>query len=309
MNHVTAQFVDGRQRRRLERRFGSHVGEWLAELPAIVEKLAAEWRLTVEGPAPRGRTSVVVHVRGADGSAGVLKLSPDSGLAVSEARLLRMWGDSGRVPRVWGLDAERGAVLMERVDGITLADSGTVPPMETVGALIAQLHAAAVPRAELDELRPLTSRVQFVFDLWNRERADGPAAEVVPVSAMHQGFCRARDLANGNVDVVPVHGDLHPGNVIDGGGRGLVALDPRACLGDGAVDAVDWALWRTTGVAEVERRVGVLSEAMGVDADRLFEWVRAFAPCRAVAEANRGHVGTEEFDALMELAEGAAVTR
>ncbi|MEE2044559.1 aminoglycoside resistance protein, partial [Nocardiopsis tropica] len=87
-------------------------------------------------------------------------------------------------------------------------------------------------------------------------------------------------------------------------------LDPRACLGDGArVDAGDRALWRPTGGAEVERRVGVLSEARGVDADRLFEWVRAFAPCRAVAEANRGHVGTEEFDALMELAEGAAVTR
>ncbi|MEE2038375.1 aminoglycoside phosphotransferase family protein [Nocardiopsis sp. CT-R113] len=309
MNHVTAQFVGGRQRRRLEQRFGSHVGEWLTELPAIVDALAAEWRLTVEVPAPRGRTSVVIHVRRADGSEGVLKLSPESGLAVSEARMLRMWADSHRVPLVWGLDDDRGAVLMERIDGDTIASRGTVPSMETVGALIAQLHATDVPAGELAELRPLTSRVQFVFDFWNRERGEGPAAEVVPVSAMHRGFCRARDLANGTVDVVPVHGDLHPGNVIDGGARGLVAVDPRACLGDGAVDAVDWALWKATGVAEVERRVQVLSEAMDVDADRMFEWVRAFAPCQAVAKANRGHVGTDEFDVLMELAEGAAVAR
>jgi len=309
MDHVTAQFVDDRQRRRLERRFGSHVGDWLTELPAIVDKLAAEWRLTVERSAPRGRTSVVIHVSRADGSEAVLKLSPDSGLAVSEARLLRMWQDSGRVPRVWGLDADRGAVLMERVDGDTVAEGGRVPPMETVGALVAQLHAAPVPRAERDELRPLASRVQFVFDTWSRERADGPAAEVVPVSAMHQGFCRARDLANGTVDVVPVHGDLHPGNVIDGGERGLVAVDPRACLGDGAVDAVDWALWKAAGVSEVGRRVEVLSDAMRVDGDRLFEWVRAFAPCHAIAKANRGHVGTDEFDTLMELAGGAALAR
>ncbi|NYH53742.1 MULTISPECIES: aminoglycoside phosphotransferase family protein [Nocardiopsis] len=306
MNDVTAQFANDRQRRRLERRFGSQVEEWLAELPSIVEKLASEWRLTVEGPAPHGRTSVVVCVLRSDGAQGVLKLSPDTGLAVSEARLLRMWEASGRVPRVWGVDGDRGAILMEWIDGDTIAAGGEVPPMETIGSLIAQLHGVEVPRSELLELRPLTSRVQFVFDLWNRERAEGPAADVVSASAMHQGFCRARDLANGTVDVVPVHGDLHPGNVLDGGERGLVAVDPRACLGDGAVDAVDWALWKATSLTEVVYRVDKLSRILEVDGDRLMAWVRAFAPCLAVAKANRGHVGTDEFDMLMELSEGLA---
>ncbi|WP_150237848.1 aminoglycoside phosphotransferase family protein [Nocardiopsis quinghaiensis] len=306
MNDVTARLVDDRQRRRLERRFGSQVDEWLTELPAIVEKLASEWRLTVEGPAPHGRTSVVVCVTRPDGVQGVLKLSPDTGLAVSEARLLRMWEASGRVPGLWGVDGGRGAILMEWIDGDTIAAIGEVPSMETIGSLIAELHGVEVPRGELLELRPLTSRVQFIFDLWNRERAEGPAADVVSVAAMHQGFCRARDLANGTVDVVPVHGDLHPGNVLDGGERGLVAVDPRACLGDGAVDAVDWALWKATSLTEVVYRVDALSHVLGVDGDRLMEWVRAFAPCLAVAKANRGQVGTDEFDTLMELSEGLA---
>ncbi|OUC96640.1 hypothetical protein CA984_14275 [Streptosporangium minutum] len=39
-----------------------------------------------------------------------------------------------------------------------------------------------------------------------------------------------------------VHGDLHPGNVLDGGPRGLVVIDPRPCVGDPAFDAVDWVL-------------------------------------------------------------------
>ncbi|MFE3460283.1 aminoglycoside phosphotransferase family protein [Nocardiopsis aegyptia] len=306
MNDVTARFVDDRQRRRLERRFGAHVGEWLTEVPSIVEKLAAEWGLTVEGPAPHGRTSVVVLVSRADGSEGVLKLCPDSGLCVSEARLLRMWAPSHRVPEVWGLDSERGAILMERVDGETVAATGVVPAMETVGSLIAQLHAVDVPRAELMELRPLTSRVQFIFDLWTRERAEGPAADIVPASVMHQGLCRARDLAHGEVGVVPVHGDLHPGNVIDGGPRGLVALDPRACLGDGAVDAVDWTVWQASSLREVERRVDVLSRVMDVDGDRLMAWSRAFAPCMVIAKVNRGQTGTEEFEVLMEMAEGSS---
>ncbi|GAB3720778.1 aminoglycoside phosphotransferase family protein [Nocardiopsis oceani] len=306
MNDVTAQYVDDRQRRRLERRFGAQVTEWLAELPAVVEKLAAEWQLTIEGPAPHGRTSVVLYVRLADGAEGVLKFSPDSGLAVSEAGLLRMWGSSSRVPDVWDVDAERGAILMERVEGDTVADRGVVPPMETIGGLIAQLHAVEVSPAARRELRPLTARVQFLFDMWSRERDEGPAADTVPPALMHRGAAKARDLANGTVDIVPLHGNLHPGNVIDGGARGLVALDPRACVGDSAADAVDWALWKAEDFAEVERRVGVLSNVMGVDGDRMMEWVRAFGPCFAVAKANRGQTQSVEFDLLMGLCEVAS---
>ncbi|MGQ4266498.1 aminoglycoside phosphotransferase family protein [Nocardiopsis changdeensis] len=304
MNDVTTQFVDDRQRRRLERRFGVHVGEWLAGLPAVVDELATEWRLTVEGAAPHGRTSVVLHVLGADGRRGVVKLSPDSGLAVAEAGLLRLWEPTGRVPQVWGLDPRHGAVFMERVEGDTVAARGEVPEMETVGALIADLHAAEVSRERRQELPPLTSRVQFVFDLWERERSEGPAGEVVPASVMHRARALARDLANGREGGVPLHGDLHPGNVIDGGERGLVALDPRGCLGDGAVDAVDWAMWKAGDSGEVERRVSVLSRVMDVDTERMMLWVRAFAPCLAVSKINRGHLGADEFDLLMGLAAG-----
>ncbi|MFE1168667.1 aminoglycoside phosphotransferase family protein [Nocardiopsis sp. NPDC058789] len=306
MNDGTAQFVDDRQRRRLERRFGGHVTEWLAELPAIVEKLTSEWGLTVEGPAPHGRTSVVLYVRRSDGGEGVLKISPDSGLSVSEAGLLRMWAPSRRVPDVWGVDADRGAFLMERVEGHTVASTGVVPSMETIGGLIAELHAVEVGPAERRELRPLSARVQFVFEMWGREREEGAAADIVPAPVMHRGAANARDLAHGEVDVVPLHGDLHPGNVIDGGERGLVVLDPRACLGDGAADAVDWAVWRAADVAEVERRVDALARAMSVDANRLMEWVRAFAPCFAVAKANRGQTDSVEFDLMMDLCGAAA---
>ncbi|MFD6098752.1 aminoglycoside phosphotransferase family protein [Nocardiopsis flavescens] len=304
MNDITAQFVDDRQRRRLERRFGVHVGDWLAELPAAVDRLASEWGLTVEGPAPHGRTSVVLHAVDADGRRGVLKLSPDSGLAVAEAGLLRLWEPTGRVPRVWGVSPRHGAVFMERVEGDTVAAGGRPADLEAVGALILDLHAVEAPRARLRELPPLTSRVQFVFDLWERERVEGPAADVVPAPVMHRAFARARDLANGREGGVPLHGDLHPGNVIDGGERGLVALDPRGCLGDGAVDTVEWVLWKAGDRAEVGRRVAALSRAADVDGDRVMEWVRAFAPCAAVSKVNRGQVGTDEFDLLMELAAG-----
>ncbi|WP_028646836.1 aminoglycoside phosphotransferase family protein [Nocardiopsis sp. CNT312] len=308
MNDITAQFVDDRQLRRLKRRFGGHVADWLSELPAVVDKLAAEWRLTVDGPATHGRTSVVLYTTLADGRKGVLKLTPDSGLAVSEAAMLRMWRPTGRVPRVWAVDSGHGAILMERIErDTTLAETGIVPPMATIGTLISQLHGVDVPRRRLMELRPLMARVQFVFDLWSRERNEGPAVDIVSPTAMHQGYNRARALAVGEIDLAPLHGDLHPGNVLDGGPRGLVAVDPRACYGDGAVDAVDWAVWKAASVTEVERRVDVLSRTMGVDGQRMMEWVRAFAPCMAVAMVNRAQGHTDQFATLMELMEDTLI--
>ena len=53
----------------------------------------------------------------------------------------------------------------------------------------------------------------------------------------------------------------------------------------------------------MERRVSVLSRTMAVDGDRMLEWARAFAPCMAVAKANRGQVGSPEFDLLLNLCE------
>jgi streptomycin 6-kinase len=77
---------------------------------------------------------------------------------------------------------------------------------------------------------------------------------------------------------VLLHGDLHPGNVLDGGaGRGLVAIDPRPCVGDPAFDAVDWVFHRADP-DEWAPRARALATAIGCDADRLWRWCVVLAP-------------------------------
>lgn len=308
MSYGTAQLVDDRQRQRLLRRFGGGAVGWLDELPERVDALAREWGLTVDGPAPHGRTSVVLHCTRSDGSAAILKVSPDPGLGTSEARVLRLWEGTGRVPRVWGVDQDRGALLLEAIgEGRTVSMRTSVPPMREIGALIADLHSVPVSRQERMELNPLVNRMQFLFDQWDRIRAEGPAADLVPASLLHHGHAWARALAHGasEGERVPLHGDLHPGNVLDGGPeRGLVAVDPRACLGDPAADGVDWVLWRTQSCDEARTRAAELAEAMGVPAERLMEWCRALAPVYAVALADRGRADGKQFAFLMELADG-----
>jgi streptomycin 6-kinase len=87
---------------------------------------------------------------------------------------------------------------------------------------------------------------------------------------------------------VLLHGDLHPGNVLDGGAtRGLVAIDPRACAGDPAFHAIDWIVWRADGGDAVERRIATLAPVAGVEGDRLHAWCAAFAAIVAVSLARR----------------------
>ncbi|MEY9215413.1 aminoglycoside resistance protein [Thermobifida halotolerans] len=303
MNDVTAKPIDDKQRDRLVRRFGTGALHWLDGLPSLVSDLAADWNLTVEGIGPHGQTSVVLRCRRADGTAAVLKVSPDPALIGAEGRVLNIWASTSRVPRVYEVDARRGGILMEAVEpGFTIAEIGVVPPMERISALINELHEIRIGASTRWELHPLGSRINFLFDLWERARAEGPAAELVPAPLMHHGHSLARGLAWEGDNAVPLHGDLHPGNILEGGaGRGLVAIDPRGCLGDAAYDAVDWAVWKATSLNEIEERCMVLAAGIGVPSQRLFRWCVAFAPVFATALANRGRADTQAFKVAMEL--------
>ncbi|MHA1570346.1 MAG: aminoglycoside phosphotransferase family protein, partial [Alphaproteobacteria bacterium] len=49
----------------------------------------------------------------------------------------------------------------------------------------------------------------------------------------------ARKLLASEGEKVPLHGDLHHGNVLDAGPRGWLAIDPKALLGDRAYDVAN----------------------------------------------------------------------
>jgi streptomycin 6-kinase len=111
----------------------------------------------------------------------------------------------------------------------------------------------------------------------------------VAVARLQRGHELARALAAAAGPSVLLHGDLHPGNVLDGGsGRGLVAIDPRPCVGDAAFDAVDWVFWMTDDPRAWRPRSRALADALGLDGERLWAWCRAHVALLAAARATRG---------------------
>ncbi|HJU47930.1 MAG TPA: aminoglycoside phosphotransferase family protein [Gaiellaceae bacterium] len=291
-------------RDRLLARFGAPLVEpWWAGLPSLLADLAARWEFAVGDAVGRGNTSLVLRCRRADRRAAILKLTPDAGLAAAEGAALRGWGPSGRVPHVWEDDAAVGALLLEAIrDERPLPELRSTVDVAEIAGLVDALHRAAPPTV-LDRAEPLAGRLEFIFALWiERHSARGEAVtRAVPVERLHRGRELARLLAADALPPVLLHGDLHPGNVLDGGPeRGLVAIDPRPCVGEAAVDLVDWVFWGVDPAAW-EPRSRELAAALDLEQERLWAWCAAFGAMLAASRAGQG-AEPEEIAALLALA-------
>lgn len=229
--------IDDDARARLIRRFGDDVTGWIDALPDLLATLTARWGLTVVKLMPGGTGTTFLCTN------AVLKITPDHDIADHEARALTAWADTRAVVDLLDTDLARGALLLEAISpGTPAADPARVVP---------HLHEAT-PTG----FPPLQARVDFLFEtVLTRRTGTYYATE-------HH---RARKLAEDNIKPVLLHGDMHPGNVLQGP-AGPVAIDPRACVGDPAVDWMDFV------------HGGHDLHGADVDLDRVHEWLTAFKP-------------------------------
>jgi streptomycin 6-kinase len=204
----------------------------------------------------------------------VLKLGPDPGRIAREAAALARWSTPS-VPAVLAVDAARGALLLEAIEpGTPLAEP---PPLDDVTALLGSLHIAAAPSDP-----PVTEHIDHLFESSRRLYELEPSlAEVVAPSLYERSWSYALALAADAPETVLLHGDLTPANVLEGGERGLVAIDPSPCAGDPAFDAVDLVFFGT-GHAE----------------GRVLDWCRAFAAMAALESAERDGIVRADLLAL-----------
>ncbi len=275
----------------LSLRFGSQIATWCAAIPALADEMAGKWGLKLGETYAYGASSVVLHCSQPGGAAAVLKLSPDPPFLADQAATLGLFGPSGKVPAVLAVDSVAGAVLLESIEPGTAADELPHPPSpQAWGSLIRALHGATAPPPGFP--RDLRGRCDESFARIGRRLADPLIGQQIRPADLDRGASRYDALLASAPSQVLLHGDLHLGNVLDGGpARGLVAIDPRACVGDPCFDAVDYAL-DGAGADGVGNRCAALAPAAGVDPDRLYAWCRAIAPIIAIGRI--GHPGMEQ---------------
>jgi streptomycin 6-kinase len=270
---------------RLTRRFGPGVADWCAGLPALAGSMAARWVLSLGQPFPAGNSSVAIRCARSDGLPAVLKLSPDLPVVAEQVETLRLFGASGRVPMVLAADLPAGAALLELIEPGTQADALEPPPDAQAWAdLLAALHGVPVPP---DYPRDLRAQCEGFFARIGARVAEPEVGRWVSAADVARGLDRCQGLLATESVRVLLHGDLHPANVLDGGpARGLVAIDPRACVGDPCFDAVDYLL-DGAGRDGIGTRCAALAAASGLDEDRLHAWCRAIAPIVAITYLRR----------------------
>jgi streptomycin 6-kinase len=268
--------LDVAARKRLIDRFGTEAAHWCDALPELVERCCLRWHLELDHALSGGTSRVFIGRQRGDRGI-VLKLTPDRSVACTEALALRAWAATPHAPDLLDADLDDGVLLLEKVEpGVKPSDQAEPPSIAEITDLLLSLRAASGD--DLGQLPALAERLDFLFALIHRRLNDPRVRPLVAPELADRGHRLARKLAAGQ-DAGLIHGDLHLGNVLSGGpGRGLVAIDPRPCIGDHTFDVIDWALDRATSTGDLARRIQQLCTVIpDLDGEALWQWCTATA--------------------------------
>lgn len=259
-------------------RHGTTGEEWLEVLPTIVTRSLRRWDLTLEQPAKvsTGGTAIIYDVLRQDGTPAALKVSWPFFENAFEHLALREWAGHGMV-RLEAAEPRDYSLVLERLDSSrTLSTQSILDACEVIGTLIRTLDRPA--SAKFESLIERSER-------WEAEFAsDNPR---VPRRLVHQARSHMtaliQDLESGAVDGNRlVHTDLHDTHVLaplDSARDDWLAISPWAAAGEPAfgVAPMMWNRPEETDRAHNRRahirmRAGIISDAAGLDEERVRAW-------------------------------------
>ncbi|WJH39618.1 phosphotransferase [Aliirhizobium terrae] len=202
--------------------------------PSLPTELAKRWGVQTATPIADTRTSVIHRVLLHDGSSAICKQLKPSGLHELHGIDFLAWRQGQGAVRL--LDQSEMACLLEDAGALTLRNYRLEHDEEAASDIIADvlgaLHSASMrsPPATLVSLR---QHFKALFD--RVEQAD----ETELFDTLRRCARIADSLLTSQVDIRPLHGDLHHENIISGTARGWLAIDPQGLIGDPAYDCAN----------------------------------------------------------------------
>ncbi|WP_299518200.1 aminoglycoside phosphotransferase family protein [uncultured Serinicoccus sp.] len=246
---------------------------WLDDLPGLVHRLLADWRLSVTGASRHGECALVVPVRRHTGETAALKVTWPHAESRHEHLALRAWDGRGAV-RLLAAEPSSSALLLEGLDADRcLRERPLLEACEVVGLLMRELDRPALPR--IDAVATKAQR-------WAEQLARPTPS--VPRRLTEQAAGTLPDLLASPGPPSLVHEDLHDLNVLaplpGSPDRGdWLAIDPKPVAGEWAY-AVAPVVWNRAEEAarasnlriHARLRADVVAEAAGLDEDRVRAW-------------------------------------
>jgi len=252
------------------------------------------WRLTPDGAPFTTRFGSRLAPVLADGAPAMLKIAGHEEEARGAA-LMAWWAGDG-VALV--LAHEDEALLLERLSGprslAAMALGGEDDEATRVLCrCAAHLHAPR-PAPPPSSLVPLGIWFRALFEAASE---GGVFARATPV---------ARLLLAEPREPVVLHADLHHDNVLDGGARGWLAIDPKGLIGERAFEYANLFRNPTAELAltpgRMRRQASIVVEEARLERERLFQWIFAYAALGAAWSASAGQDAAPGL-AIAEMAE------
>jgi streptomycin 6-kinase len=267
--------------------WGESGRDWLDRLPATIDAVAREWRLTVGAPYPLS-FNWVAPARRADGTPAVLKLGVPTAADLSyEAGALSFFAGAGAAALL-DRDEDRGALLLERVEpGHTLRTLVREHDERATAVLVdlmRRLHRSAPPGLACAELT--TYGEAFAAHL-RRFPGDDPIPRrlVERAAGLFDELCASAERR------VVLHGDLHHENVLAATREPWLAIDPHGLLGDPGYE-VGAALYNPFDGEEpvldlLPARIEQFADGLGLPIERVVGWGFVRAVLSEVWDAER----------------------
>jgi len=252
--------------------FGDLGRRYLATLPDLLVEVAHRWDLTLGKPFLLSYNYVCAVTR-ADGTLAVLKIGVPNRELTSEIKALRVYAGQGAC-KLLEADADQGLLLLERLKPgrmlITLKDDERATEiaaevMQAIQRPLPEGNGFLSLRGWFDELKGLRPRF-------------GGGTGPFPEKTVELVEGLVHDLFSENRPQVLLHGDFHHFNILLSE-RGWLVIDPKGVAGPAEYEVGPLLLnpWdqmpdETEAIQRTQRRIGILSERLGFDRQRLWQW-------------------------------------
>jgi streptomycin 6-kinase len=246
--------------------------------PLLPAELAERWGIQSSTLIADTRTSVIHRVLRRDGTTAITKQLKPSALHELPGMDFLGWRQGHGAARL--LDRCGMACLLEDAGTVMLKDyrlaHGEEVSNGVIVTLLGQLHetSASPPPASL---LPLREHFRALF-----ERA-GTSTGTALSDMLRICASMAETLLASQVDIRPLHGDLHHENIISGETRGWLAIDPQGLIGDPAYDVAnifgnpDGAFPEIIGRARITRLMSLFSPLIGCSEEKILRYAIAHA--------------------------------
>ena len=196
---------------------------WLDELPSTIRDLERQWSLSVEAPFPAGEYNFVASATRNTDDLVVIKIAPpfETNEIIGEASFLRHRAGVGTV-RLLDEDIDRRAILIERLlPGKNLSELFTGNESAAIEPGVAALRSILGPPPD----EKVGTLDEWFAALRRYRGTDFPARYAEKALDLYDRLSKQPGR------IFYLHGDYHPGNVVNATRSPYLAIDPKGILG------------------------------------------------------------------------------